>query len=81
MGDLFMSQNFQNNDITYRNLFETMAQGIVYQNSKGEIISVNNAAESILGLTYDQMTGRTSMDPRWKSVHENGSDFDINAVE
>lgn len=29
----------------------------------------------ILGLSLDQMQGRTSIDPRWKSIHEDGSDF------
>jgi len=59
----------------YRVLFETMAQGVVYQNAEGNIISANPAAERILGLSFDQMIGRTSMDPRWKSIHEDGSDF------
>jgi PAS domain S-box-containing protein len=60
---------------TYRNLFKTMAQGVVYQDAKGNIISANPAAERILGLSFDQMIGRTSMDPRWKAIHEDGSDF------
>jgi PAS domain S-box-containing protein len=59
----------------HRTLFETMTQGVVYQNVDGNIISANSAAENILGLTIDQMVGRTSMDPRWKSIHEDGSDF------
>ena len=59
----------------HRNLFETMAQGVVYQAGSGEIISANPAAETILGLSLDQLQGRTSMDPRWKAIHEDGSDF------
>ncbi|MBN1572768.1 MAG: PAS domain S-box protein [Deltaproteobacteria bacterium] len=59
----------------HRRLFETMAQGVVYQDREGKITSANPAAEKILGLTLDQMTGRTSIDPRWKAVHEDGSDF------
>lgn len=55
----------------YRNLFETMAQGVVYQNANGEITSANSAAEKILGLTRDQMFGRKSIDPRWKAVDKN----------
>jgi PAS domain S-box-containing protein len=35
----------------YRTLFETMAQGVVYQDADGRIISANPAAERILGLT------------------------------
>jgi PAS domain S-box-containing protein len=59
----------------HRTLFETMAQGVVYQNAEGQIISANPAAERILGLTLDQMQGRTSTDPRWKAIHEDSSDF------
>jgi len=59
----------------FRNLFETMAQGVVYQNADGGITSANPAAERILGLTLDQMMGWTSMDPRWRAIHEDGSDF------
>jgi PAS domain S-box-containing protein len=59
----------------HRTLFETMMQGVVYQDSNGRIVSANPAAERILGLTLDQMQGRTSMDPRWKAIHEDGSDF------
>jgi PAS domain-containing protein len=70
-----MSQFDRNNDISYNNLFNTMTQGVVYQNAEGKIIAVNPSAEKILGLSFDQMTGRTSMDPRWKAVHEDGSDF------
>ncbi|MCP4537618.1 MAG: PAS domain S-box protein [Chloroflexi bacterium] len=59
----------------HRMLFETMVQGVVYQSAQGEITLANPAAESILGLTLDQMQGRTSIDPRWRAIHEDGSDF------
>lgn len=59
----------------YRNLYETMSQGIVYQNSNGSITEANSAAEKILGLTLDQMQGKTSIDPNWRSVREDGSNF------
>ncbi len=54
----------------FRNLFATMAQGVVYQQADGRIISANPATEEILGLSLDQMTGLTSIDPRWKAVDE-----------
>ncbi|CAB9526899.1 Peroxide stress-activated histidine kinase mak2 [Seminavis robusta] len=59
----------------HRNLFESMVQGVVYQAQGGNIIAANPSAERILGLTLDQMKGRTSIDPRWKSIHEDGSDY------
>jgi PAS domain S-box-containing protein len=59
----------------HRTLVETMAQGVVYQGADGHILSTNPAGERILGLSFDQMIGRTSMDPRWRTVREDGSDF------
>jgi PAS domain S-box-containing protein len=59
----------------HRTLFETMAQGVVYQDADGHILSVNPAAERILGLSLAQMQDRTSMDTRWKAIHEDGSSF------
>ncbi len=62
-------------EIEYRKLFESMAQGVTYQNKNGEIIDANPAALRILGLTMDQMKGKTSIDPSWKSIREDGTDF------
>ncbi|MDZ7344959.1 MAG: PAS domain S-box protein, partial [candidate division KSB1 bacterium] len=56
----------------YELLFNTMAEGVVFQAASGEIIAANPAAERILGLTFDQMRGRTSHDPRWRAIDENG---------
>jgi len=52
-----------------------MAQGAVYQDAAGRIVSANPAAERILGLSLDQMTGRTSFDPCWKAIRADGSAF------
>jgi len=54
----------------YRRLFETMAKGVVYQDSSGAIIDANPAAERLLGMTLDQMRGVTSVDSRWHAVRE-----------
>jgi PAS domain S-box-containing protein len=59
----------------FRTLFETMEQGVIYQDATGQIVEANPAAEKILGLTIDEMRNRTSLDPRWKSIHEDGSPF------
>jgi PAS domain S-box-containing protein len=63
------------NEIKYRTLFESMMYGVVYLDAGGKIVSANPAAEQILGLTIEQMQGRTLLDPRWKAIHEDGSDF------
>jgi PAS domain S-box-containing protein len=59
----------------YRNLYDTMGQGVVYQDAQGAITGANAAAQRILGVTLDQMQGRTSMDPRWRAVNEDGSEL------
>ncbi len=69
-------KDLQNSEEKHRRLFETMAQGIIYQSADGTIISANPAAERILGLNYDQMQGKTSMDPHWQMIEEDGSAVD-----
>ncbi|OGB06313.1 MAG: hypothetical protein A3E25_00180 [Burkholderiales bacterium RIFCSPHIGHO2_12_FULL_69_20] len=59
----------------YRTLFETVPQGVVYQDANGRITSANTAAQRILGLTLEQMQGLGSIDPRWHALHEDGSPF------
>lgn len=45
------------------------------QDENSAIIAFNKSAERILGLTADQLSGRTSFDPRWYPIHEDGSPF------
>ena len=52
-----------------------MAQGVIYQDAAGKIISANPAAERILGLSLSQMLGKSSRDPGWKALREDGSHF------
>lgn len=70
-----LEKSLSESEERYRMLFETSRLGIVYQDAGGRIISSNPAAESILGLTKDQISGRTSVNPEWKSIHEDGSEF------
>ncbi|TYT74211.1 chemotaxis protein CheB [Desulfobotulus mexicanus] len=57
-------------------LFETMDKGIVYQKKDGKIIDANPAALDILGLTRDEIMGRTSKDKRWKAMDEEGKNLE-----
>jgi diguanylate cyclase (GGDEF)-like protein/PAS domain S-box-containing protein len=58
-----------------RLLFESILHGVVFQNAEGKIVAANPMAENLLGLTFAQMQGRSSLDPRWRTIHEDGSDF------
>ncbi|MFW5748679.1 MAG: PAS domain S-box protein [Chloroflexota bacterium] len=59
----------------YRSVIQAMNEGVVLQHRDGTIQACNPAAERILGLTAEQMTGRTSVDPRWAAIREDGSPF------
>ncbi len=63
----------QQRELEYRFLFESMSQGVVYQNSAGNIIKVNPAALNLLGLSEDQIQGRSSTDSRWRAVDKFGN--------
>ncbi len=62
-------------DQRYRSLFEVIASGIVVQDKNGLIIEANEMACEILGLSLDQIKGRTSADPKWQAIHEDNSPF------
>lgn len=50
----------------------TADAGLVLHDHDGHIVSANKAAETILGLSFDQMNGRTSADPRWAVIDAGG---------
>jgi len=56
-------------------VIENVASGIVIQDESGAGIDCNLEAAKLLGLSRDQMLGRTSVDPHWRSIREDGSDF------
>ena len=59
----------------YRTLFETMAQGVVYQDATGRIVEANPAAQRILGRSGPELLGRDSVDSAWAAIREDGHDF------
>jgi diguanylate cyclase (GGDEF)-like protein/hemerythrin-like metal-binding protein/PAS domain S-box-containing protein len=48
---------------------------VVVQDLTGKIVAANAAAQTMLGLTLDQMLGVTSIDPAWQALHEDGTPF------
>jgi len=57
----------------YRLLFETMLQGVVYQDTTGKVVSMNPSAEEILGKSPAEFLGRTSVDEQTHTIREDGS--------
>ncbi len=49
--------------------------GVLLQGPKTEILFSNKAALNMLGLTEDELYGRSSFHPEWNVIHEDGSLF------
>ena len=54
-------------------VLESLAEGVVLQDVDGHIVEWNPAAERVLGMSGEQLSGRTSTDPLWRAVHPDGS--------
>lgn len=60
----------------YRGLVSALAEGVLLHDAQGLIVACNPSAERILGLTADQLMGKTPMDPHWQAVHADGRPFE-----
>ena len=54
---------------------DNLAEGVVLQDPTGKIVDFNPSAIKLLGLSADELLGRSSTDPRWRAIREDGSPF------
>ncbi len=73
----YKEQKLRVSEEKHRRLFETMVQGVIYQDINGQIISANPAAERIIGLTLGEILGRSVFDPALKAIREDGSPLPV----
>lgn len=59
----------------FRTLVEDVNVGILLQGPKAEMLLNNEAALNLLGVSQDQLLGRSSFDSEWNVIREDGSDF------
>ncbi len=57
----------------YRSLVENLSAGVVVHAPDTRITYANPRACELLGLTYDQLTDKSAMDPYWRFLREDGS--------
>jgi PAS domain S-box-containing protein len=67
--------DFSNSALLYQSVIQNIAVGIVKHNPDGQIVLCNNKALEMLGLSEDELYGKTSIDPSWNVIHEDGSEF------
>jgi PAS domain S-box-containing protein len=68
-------EEVEKREMKFQQLVWDMRVGVLIQGSKAEILMSNPAALELLGLTEDQILGRTSFDPAWNVIHEDGTPF------
>ncbi len=68
-----LEQTLQSNQQRLQDILDTMAEGVVITDITGEIIYVNPMGQSILGLTEEQIIGRSYNDSKWHSERLDGS--------
>ncbi|MGB1277882.1 MAG: PAS domain S-box protein, partial [Nannocystaceae bacterium] len=56
-------------------LIDGLQVGVVIQGPQSEILLANPKALELLGMTADQLAGKSSLDPTWNIIREDGSSF------
>ena len=54
-------------------IVDNLIEGLVLQDNDGRIVEWNRSAGRVLGLSGDELAGRTSVDSRWLATHADGS--------
>ncbi len=57
----------------YRSLIEKVQAAIVLHDGQGRVLNGNPMAQELLGLSEDQLLGRSLIDPDWHFLREDGS--------
>lgn len=65
----------EQSDTLFRSAIESMQEGFVLQDRSGAIHLLNPRAAEILGLTADQLMGRTYLDPEWRAIRPDGTEL------
>lgn len=66
-------------DVEYRTIFAAMREGVVLQDRASVILRHNPGAATLLGLTREQLLGRSSMHPDWRLVDADGAALPVEA--
>jgi PAS domain S-box-containing protein len=53
-----------------------LADGVLMHDRDGELVASNPAAQGLLGVTADQLSGRAALDPNWRRVLPDGGSWD-----
>ncbi|NVO19854.1 MAG: PAS domain S-box protein [Bacteroidetes bacterium] len=64
-------------DKRYLALIDNMEAGVVVHAPDTSVVMNNDRAAELLGLSSDQMRGKTAIDPAWKFINEDTTDLSL----
>jgi len=73
--DIHTGFSFSGNKERIDKLINSLHVGVLVQGPASEILFSNNTALRMLGLTRDELHGKSSLHPDWNVIHEDGSPF------
>ena len=62
----------RNSEIEQRTLIDNLMAGVVIHDAAGAVVRCNAEASKLLGLSFEQMTGKQLIDPAWCFLNEEG---------
>jgi len=65
----------RNSEERFRTLIADLQVGVLIQSADSEILLSNPKALELLGLSEDQLIGKTSFSPEWNVIHEDGTPY------
>ncbi len=67
-----LRQSLAGREALHRAVIDSLVEGVVVQDREGKIITWNQSAARILGLSNEQLAGRTSYDEGWEATYADG---------
>jgi PAS domain S-box-containing protein len=68
-------ERLKQSETQFRTLIDSLRVGITLHDTETKVIEYNPCGLELLGLSSEELLGRTSFDPAWDILHEDGSVF------
>ncbi len=65
----------KDSEVRYRSVVNALDEGVLVIDATGLLRTGNASAERILGMSSEELTGRSLHDDRWRTIREDGSPF------
>lgn len=67
--------SFDKDNSALQIIIDLLPIGLIIQGEQSEILGYNKMALDLLGLSKEQLMGRTSFDKEWRCIHLDGSAY------